>query len=433
MGAAALTAVATSVLPAVRAAARDPQAALKEGMRGSSDGLSHHRLRTSLIVTEVALAVVLLVGASLMLRSLAKLAQVDLGFSADRALTFRVELGWAAYGTLEKTVAFHERVIARIRELPGVRAVTFDDNLPMGGTPREPAVVRAWGQALDDEQRNPYVNWHDVGPDYFEVMGIPILRGRGFDHRDRPGTVPAAVVSHSLAARLWPDRDPIGQRLQYQEIPDLWLTVVGVAGPVLHHEIDGSPGFDVYRPYQQASTAGPYYVIRTDGDPMAIARAATAIIGDTDPNQSFLDVHTYQTRIANRVWQRRLASALFGGFAALAMLLAAIGLYGVLSYSVSQQTREIGVRLALGASEGSILRHVLGRGLRLALLGVVIGILLAVVQARLIGRLLFGVTPLDAATFAAVPCLLLGIALLACYLPARRATRVDPLVALRSE
>jgi putative ABC transport system permease protein len=428
-----LTTVVTGLIPALRATAHAPQAALKDGGRGSSEGFQHQRLRNTLIVGEVAVALVLLVGASLMLRSLSKLAQVDLGFSTERALTFRVELGWAAYGTLEKTGAFHRRVIARLRELPGVRAVTFDNNLPMSGKPREPAAVRAAGQSLDDEQRNPYVNWHEVGPDYFQVMEIPIVRGRGFDDRDRPDTFPAAVVSRSVAERLWPGRDPIGQRMQYQEIPDLWLTVVGVAAPVLHHEIDGDAGFDVYRSYQQASSAGPYYVIRTGNDPMTIAQAATAIIGETDPNQSFLDVQTFNTRIANRMWQRRLAGALVGGFAGLAMLLAAIGLYGVLSYSVSQQTREIGVRVALGASAGGILGEVLGRGLKLAMIGVLVGTALALALSRVIATLLYGVSATDPATFVLVPLLLLSIAAVACYVPARRATRVDPIVALRAE
>jgi predicted permease len=378
---------------------------------------------------------VLLAGASLMLRSLWKLAQVDLGFRTDNALTFRVELGWAAYGTLEKTIAFHERVIERIRDLPGVQAVTFDHNLPLSGKPRDPLAIRAQGQSREDEQRNPYVHWHYVGPDYFRVMGIDVPRGRGFDDRDRSDSLAAAVVSRRLADRLWPDRDPVGQRLQLQDTtqPDAWLTVVGVAGPVIHHELDSEPGFEVYRPYRQASTAGPYYVVRTSGDPLTIARAATGIIGDTDPNQSFLDVRTYRTRVANRIWQRRLAGALFASFAGLAMLLAAIGLYGVLSYMVSQQTREIGVRIALGATEGSILREVLGRGLRLALVGVAIGVVLAVTQAYLIASILFGVTPLDVVTFTLVPLLLLATALLACYIPARRAARLDPLVALRSE
>jgi predicted permease len=433
--AAAVTALATGLIPALRATSRPPHEGLKEGTRGSSAGLEQQRMRNALIVGEVALALVLLVGASLMLRSLWKLSQVDLGFATDNTLTFRVELGWAAYGTLEKTSAFHRRVLERLKELPGVRAVTFDNNPPLGGKPRDPLAIRAAGQDRDEEQRNPYVNWHNVGPDYFQVMGIDLPRGRGFDDRDRADTMPVVVVSQRLAERLWPGRDPIGQRLQVQgtATPDVWLTVVGVGGPVLHHELDGVPGFDVYRPATQGSTGGPYFVIRTAGDPMAVAREATAIIGETDANQSFLDVQTYGGRVANRIWQRRLAGALFGGFAALAMLLAAVGLYGVLSFIVSQQTREIGVRLALGASERSILGVVLGRGLRLTTVGLVIGGLLALALARLIGGLLYGVNPVDPATFALVPLLLLAIAMLACYLPARRATRVDPLVALRAE
>jgi putative ABC transport system permease protein len=433
--AAGITAIATGLVPALRTTSRAPQTRLTEGARGSSTGLQHHRMRNVLIVGEVALALVLLIGASLMLRSLGKLAQVDLGFRTESTLTFRVELGWAAYGTFEKVAAFHTRVLERLRELPGVQAVTFDSNLPMSGRPRDPFAFRAAGQGLEEEQRNPFVNWHVVGPDYFAVMGIDVIRGRAFDSRDTPDSAQTIIVSQRLAERLWSGQDPIGQRVQLQNTtqPDAWLTVVGVAGPVLHHELDGAAGFDLYRPYTQSSTGGPYYVIRTAGDPMAVARAATAIIGETDPNQSFLDVQTFRTRVANRIWQRRLAGALFGSFAALAMLLAAVGLYGVLSYLVSQQTREIGVRVALGATERSILRQVLARGLRLTSAGVAIGGLLALVSAQLIRGMLYGVGPADPVTYTVVPLLLLVIAMLACYLPARRATRVDPIVALRAE
>jgi putative ABC transport system permease protein len=432
---AAVTALATGLIPALRTASRAPYQGLKDGARGSSEGMQQHRMRNALIVGEVALALVLLVGASLMLRSLWKLSQVDLGFAPENALTFRVELGWAAYGTLEKTSAFNRQVVERLKTLPSVTAVTFDNNLPLSGKPRDPGAIRAAGQSRDDEQQNPYVNWHNVGPDYFTVMGIDLVRGRGFDDRDRADTMPAVIVSQRLAERLWPNRDPLGQRLQPEgtTTPDVWFTVVGVGGPVLHHELDGAPGFDVYRPYTQTSTGGPYFVIRTAGDPMAVAREATTVIGAIDANQSFLDVQTYTGRVANRIWQRRLAGALFGSFAALAMLLAAVGLYGVLSFMVSQQTREIGVRLALGASERSILGVVLGRGLRLTLVGLAIGTALALLVSRLIGGLLYGVGPVDPATFLLVPLLLLAIAMLACYLPARRATRVDPLVALRAE
>jgi putative ABC transport system permease protein len=427
-----ITGVAAGLVPALRSTA-SPGSSLKEGARGSSDGGHQRRLRSALVIAEVALALVLLVGASLLLQSVARLHRVDLGFRTDNALTFRVELGWAAYGTLEKTATFHRRVIDRIRELPGVQAITFDNNLPMSGKPRDPYAVRVAGQSADQEARNPYVNSHYVGPDYFQVMGMRMVAGRGFDDRDRPDTIEAVVVSRRLADRLWPGQDAIGQRVQWQDAtrPEKWQTVVGVVEPVLHHELDADPGFDMYTPFTQASTAGPYYVIRTAGDPMAIARAATAIIGQTDPNQSFLDVQIYDSRVANRIWQRRIAGALVGAFAALGLILAAVGLYGVLSYVVSQQRREIGVRMALGASSRNVIVMVLRRGLTLAGAGVCIGLVLAFGLARVVAGMLYEVGPADPLTFLAVPVVLLATAALACYLPARRAMRVDPIVALR--
>ncbi len=384
---------------------------------------------------EVALAMVLVAGASLMLQSVWRLNRVDRGFDTTDTLTFRVELGWAAYDTFEKERAFHDRVVSRFRELPGVTAVTFDDNLPMGGAPRAPVAIRVAGRGPDDEVRNPYVNHHSVGPDYFEVMEIAIRRGRAFDDRDRFDTLPAAVVSQRLADRLWPGRDPIGQRLQLESTgrPDVWWTVIGVSAPVLHHELDGDPGFELYRAQAQVGTRGPYYVIRTRGDPMVIARAATAIVGETDPNQSFLDVKAYDRRVANRIWPRRLAGALFGSFASLALVLAAVGLYGVLSYIVSQQTRDIGVRLALGATSDGIVREILARGLRPAIVGIAVGLGLVVALGRLIAGMLYEVSPVDPVTLVLAPAFLLAIATLACYVPARRATRVDPMVALRTE
>jgi putative ABC transport system permease protein len=430
-----VTGLAAGLAPALRTSATGVHDALKEGSRGSSDGVSHGRLRSALVVAEVALSLVLLIGASLLLQSVWRLHRVDLGFRTANTLTFRVELGWRAYGTIEKTTAFHRRVLERIGQLPGVQGVTFDNNLPMSGKPRDPVAVRLEGQSADQEARNPYVHLHQVGPAYFATMVMRVPRGRAFDDGDRPDGVQAAIVSQPLADRLWPGEDPIGRRLQLQSTTPnaAWYTVVGVSTPTLHHELDGEPSLDLYRPFTQSSTGGPYYVIRTGGDPMSIASAATAIIGETDPNQSFLDVHTYDRRVANRIWQRRLAGALFGGFAALALLLAAVGLYGVLSYVVSQQTRDIGVRIALGASSRDVTRMVLGRGLRLALGGIAIGLAVGFALARTIAGVLYGVSPADPITFCLIPLLLLAITAVACSVPARRAMRVDPIVALRSE
>jgi putative ABC transport system permease protein len=430
-----VTAVAATAIPALRASAADPHATLKEGTRGSSSGRGQRAVRAALVAAEMALALILLVGASLLLQSVWRLHHVDLGYRTDGALTFRVELGWAAYGTVEKTLAFNREMVDRLRALPGVQAVTYDNNLPISGKPRDPYAVRAAGQSADEEAANPFVHGHLVGPDYFSVMRIPIVRGRAFDDRDRDGNQLTVVVSERLAERLWPGRDPIGQRLQEQDTTrrDTWRVVVGVSGPVLHHELDADPGFDVYIPGPQERTNGPYFVVRTAGDPMALAQEATQLVGAIDPNQSFLDVMSYDTRVANRIWQRRLAGVLFGAFAVLAIVLAAVGLYGVMSYVIGQQTREMGVRLALGATEGGVVRHVLKHGLAMAGAGALVGLVLAAALARLMSGVLYGVSAFDPLTFVAVPCALLAVAALACYGPARRAARVDPVVALRAE
>ena len=432
MAAAFGTALVATAVPALRAAATDPHGALKDGARGSSG--AGHQLRAALVVAEVALALVLVSGASLMLQTVWRLHQVPLGFSTAQTLTFRVELGWAAYG-FDKAVQFQREMIDRLRALPAVTSVTFDNNLPMSGKPREPWALRVRGQSEDEAAANPFVHAHLVGPDYFTVMGTAIQRGRGFDDRDRPDAALAVVVSARLAERLWPGRDPIGQQLQALDTtrPESWQTVVGVAAPALQHELDGDPGFDVYRPWTQVLTSGPYFVVRTAGDPMAVAAQATALVGAIDANQSFLDVQTYDTRVANRIWQRRLAGVLFAAFAVLAVVLASIGLYGVMSYLVSQQTREMGVRLALGATTGGVVGLVMRRGVVMALVGVVIGLAGTAMLGRLMVSVLFGVSASDALTLLAAPALLVAVAALASYWPARRASRVDPAVVLRGD
>jgi putative ABC transport system permease protein len=316
-----------------------------------------------------------------------------------------------------------------------VTAVTFDSNLPISGKPRDPQAVRLFGGSRDDEGRHPFVNTHQVGTDYFKVMGIGLRAGRGFTEHDDADSLQVAVVSQRVAARLWPNQDPLGQRFQFTDTnrADAWFTVVGVSEPVLHHELDGDPGLDVYRPYTQGSTGGAYYVVRTSGDPRVIATAATTAVGRIDPNQSFLDVQTYDDRLAGRMWQRRLAGALFLAFAALALLLAAGGLYGVLSEIVLQQRRDIGVRVALGAARSDVLRFVLDRGLRPAVAGLLIGLPLALVTARGFSGLLYGVAPYDPLILITVALLVLLIAVAACYVPAHRALRIDPLIALRAD
>jgi putative ABC transport system permease protein len=434
VGIALLTGIAAGLLPALRAGGPDLHSGLKESSRGSSSGVQHQRLRNALIVGEVALALVLLVGAGLLLKTVHHLQQIKPGFDPRNALTFRVELGWAAYST-EKTVTFHQEVVEKMRALPGVQSVTFDNNLPMSGKPRDPAAIRLFGQSPDEEARNPYINVHFVGPDYFRNMGIPLLVGRGFTEDDRMDAPQVAVASRTLAERLYSNGEALGARLQLANTAqrETWISIAGVSEPVLHHELDGTSGMDLYLPYTQWRTAGPYYVIRTAGDPMSIANAATAIIGRTDPNQSYLDVQTMEARVQNRIWQRRLAGAASATFAILALILAGVGLYGVLSYVVAQQTREIGVRVALGAQPRDVVTSVVFRGLLLAAGGTLIGLVLAVGLGRVLSGLLYNVSPADPTILGAAAMVLFAIACVACYVPARRAVRIDPIVALRSE
>ena len=337
-----------------------------------------------------------------------------------------------AYGTLEQVLAFHRQVLGRLQSLPSVQQVTFDNNLPMSGKPRDPVAIRVAGQRVDEEARNPFVHGHLVPRSrrdgHCHPTGSRLRRPRSRRHSARGGCQPA--TGRALVAR----RDPIGQRVEPQSTgnPNAWQTVVGVAAPVLHHELDGDPGFDMYRPYTQVLTAGPYYVIRTAGDPMAIAQPATRIVGETDPNQSFLDVQTYDTRVVNRMWQRRLAGVLFGSFAVLAITLAAVGLYGGLVHRGSTDPRNGGAARArshhvwcAGACHEA--RTGAGRG-RCG-----VRVVAAFGLTRVMASMLYKVSPADPATFVAGSMVMLGIAAVACYAPARRASRVDPIVALRAE
>jgi putative ABC transport system permease protein len=432
-----LTGVAAGAVPALRAG-RDLRTTLNEGGRGASAGAGHATLRNALVVAEVALAFVLMVGASLLARSVARLQAVDPGFRASSLLTFRVELGWRAYDTHEKTVHFHSSVIERLAALPGVDAVALDTNLALSGKPREPGEITVDGQSANDREQSPFVHWHTVNPGFFGAMRIPIIVGRAFTDLDLPHTEPVVVVSERLASRLWPGRDPLGKRIGAGTGPRAagqpeWLTVIGVAGNVQHQQIGGEPSLDVYRPYRQGSAGGGWYAIRTRQDPHALARDATAIVAAVDPNQSYFDVQTMGERIEGSIWQRRAAGSLFVAFAGVAVILAAVGLYGVLSFIVSQQWRELGVRVALGAQHRDIHRLVIGRGLRLTGVGLGVGLALGAALARAVSSLVFGLSPFDPLTFLIVPVTIALVAVAACYLPARRATAVDPIIALRSE
>ena len=410
--------------------------ALKDGSRGSSGGARHHRVRQALVVAEVALAVVLVVGAGLMVQSFLRLQRSDPGFQPDGLLTFRVEMGWRAYDSHAKVMNLVDAVKARLLELPGVESVSVDSNLPLSGRPREPFEVTVDGQGQSDRERNPFVHVHVVDADYFSVMKASIRRGREFDETDVATSQQVAVISEPLASRLFGNRDPIGQRLAIgnPSIETNWATIVGIAPPIALQQLGATGHLDVYRPYRQRWVNGFWFAVRTKGvHPSTLASTAPALVTAFDPDQSFFDVAVMTDRAASGIWQQRVSGALFAAFGGLAFVLAVIGLYGVLSYLVTQQRREIGVRMALGAEPSQVRQMVIGRGLRLTMAGVLAGIAIAAIAASIVSSLLYGVAAIDPLTFTLVPAAIFVTAIVACWLPARRATRIHPVMALRSE
>lgn len=431
-----LTGVIAGSFAALRTGGGDLAGALKEGARGSSGGAGRQRLRDTLVIAEVALAAVLLVGASLLVQSFVNLQRTNPGFQPDGLLSFRVEMGWRAYDSHAKVINLLDAVLTRLRALPGVETVSIDSNLPLAGKPREPYEVTIDGQSQTDRERNPFVHLHVINPDYFATMRASIVQGRAFVDTDGAGSQPVAVISQSAAERLFPGRDPVGQRIAVgdSKVPGNWATIIGIAAPVKLQHLASSGHLDVYRPYRQAWLGGYWFIVRTRGvHPSSLASVAPPLVTQFDPEQSYFDVQVMTDRVTSGIWQQRAAGALFAAFGGLAFILSVIGLYGVLSYLVTQQRREIGVRMALGAEAGRVWGMVVGRGLWLTAAGCGVGLAVAWAGARATSTLLFGVSAADPWTFVLVPLGLLLTAVVACALPARRATRIDPLLALRSE
>jgi putative ABC transport system permease protein len=433
-GIALASGLAAGAMAAFRQTDRDLAGALKDGSRGSSAGRRQHRLRQALVVAEVALAVVLVAGASLMVQSFLRLSETDPGFRPDGLLSFRVEMGWRAYDTHVKVINLVDRTIDRLRALPGVEAVGIDSNLPLSGKPREPYETAIDGQSTADREQNPFVHLHVVNPEYFTAMGAALIRGRPFSDLDVAGAQPVSIVSQALADRLFPGQDPIGLRIAVGPpgIESSWSTIVGLAAPVRLQHLGSSGHFDVYEPHRQRWVNGFWFSVRTRGvHPSSLVNIAPPIVTALDPDQSYFDVQVMTDRVRSGIWQQQVAGALFTAFGGLALVLAVIGLYGALSFVVTQQQREIGVRVALGAEPADVRRMVVGRGLRLTTVGIVLGLAAAWAGARAAASMLFGVSVTDPVTFTGVPLLLLVTTTAACWIPARRATRVDPVAVLK--
>jgi putative ABC transport system permease protein len=425
--------------PALRAAQTDLHAGLKEGGRGSHAERS--RLRSALVVAELALALLLLVGAGLLINSFWRLQRVNPGFNPAGLLTLALAPPATAYQNAEQINALYERLLEKLRAVPGVQAVTATSPLPF--TFNNDTIMQIEGRPFDLNATNLSTDFTTVTPAYFQTMGVRLLRGRLFNDGDQEGALPVAVISETLARAHWPNEDPLGRRVRLLDAPPerattRYMTIVGVVADVKNQGLNATPRQEMYVSLgQQASTGvnirSMALVLRTELEPLTLAQTVREAVWSVDRNIPIANVQTMEQILAASVAQRRFNATLLGVFALVALCLSAGGIYGVLAYSVSRRTQEIGVRMALGANRRAVLRLIIKQGMRLALTGVALGLAAALALTRLLAALLFGVSATDPVTFALIALLLLLVALLACWLPARRATKVDPLVALRTE
>ena len=433
LGVSALTGLLFGLLPALQASRTDLNTALKEGGRAVA-GSARERLRKVLLVGEVGLALVLLIGAGLMLRTVSKLTHIDPGFDATNLLTMRFTLPANAYNE-EQRRAFYSEALARVSAQPGVRSATLSLSLPIDGSNWNSVFIAA-DKPVPARAEIPSAAFTPVSANFFETMGIRRLRGRGFSETDTADAPRVAIINETLARRLWPGEDPIGKRLKqgFPEDKTPWREVVGVVADVKLNGVDRETPLQAYLPLAQEPARGLGLIVRSaNANPLALRPAVEQAIHSIDRDLPLYGVYSMDQLLGDAIAQQRLTMVLLVGFAVLALTLAAVGIYGVMSYSVTQRTHEIGIRLALGAQTRDVLRLVVGQGMLLALVGVALGLAASFALTRVLASLLFNVSPTDPLTFAAIAFLLTFVALLACYIPARRATKVDPMVALRYE
>jgi len=435
----AVLTIATGALfglaPALQLSKPDLNRSLKEGGRGGTVGRGRQRFRDGLVVVQMAFSVVLLIGAALLIRSFVELRRIDLGFDERNALTVRTTLMPAAYPNGKDVVAFIETLRQRLALLPGVRSVGATRLLPLTGT------IGDWSITIDGRPRaqgeNPNGDWQVVTPGYFETMGMRLVRGRFFAETDDADAPITAVINETMANRYWPGDDAIGKRYHLGTNPRPWITVVGIVGQVRHNALTESARAEMYVPHGQWSAAGAgvpramTFVVRTDASPLAVLPYVRETVRSMDPSLPLADVRTLEDVARSALAQARFTTTLLALFATLALALAAIGIYGVVALVVTRRQQEIGVRMALGARPAVILGMILRRGMALAGAGMVVGIVAAALVTGVVSSMLYGVTRFDPMTFAVVPLLLAGVALLACLIPARRAARLDPVEALR--
>jgi putative ABC transport system permease protein len=424
-----VTGLLFGLAPALRTAKVELIDSLKDGVRGAGESTLRNRTRSLLVVFESAVAVMLLIGAGLLVRSLIALQNVNPGFDAANVLTFRVDLSRAKYDTPENVANFFQQLEARVAGLPGVETVGLVSELPLSGQLNDlPFTVEGRppvppGQEFDADFRR-------VNQNYFNALRIPLLRGRNFTAQEVRQSDKVTIVSQQLVDAVFPNEEPLGKRL-VSALGNQGFEIIGVVGDLRHSSLANQPAPAMYFPTFGLGRTN--LVVRTHGDPLSIVGGVRKEVQAIDPDQPIAAVRPMTEWVESSVAAPRYRTTLLALFAALAMVLAATGIYGVMSYSVAQRTHEIGVRMALGARRADVLKLVVRQGMLLAIVGVIVGLLGAFALTRVMSSLMFGVTTKDPITFVAVSLLLVGVAFIACFVPARRATKVDPLVALRYE
>jgi putative ABC transport system permease protein len=430
-----VTGLIFGLAPATQAANFNLNDSLKEGSRDPGAGSGGNRIRGLLVISEVAVSFVLLIGAGLLINSFVRLRSVDPGFRPEKLLTMKIVLPEVRYGDPATRSAFYTELIRRVETVPGVKSAAVATSVPLTDTGNSIG-ISIEGRPDPGPDHVPIVITRIVSPRYFETMGIPLLKGRVFTERERAESTGVVIVSEITAHRLWPGEDPIGKRIAgWSTDPQRkWVQIIGVVKDVRQYELAADPKLQMYLPYEQAHFFEPRaLIVRTDVDPMSLAMTVRRTVWEIDKDQPVSDISSMGEVVSQSVARQRFSMLLLGIFAGLALLLAAVGIYGVMTYSVAQRTREIGIRIALGAQRSDVLKMTVGQGLRLVFTGVAIGLAAAFVLTRVMSTLLFGVTPTDALTFFSVSIVLVSVAVLASYIPAVRATRVDPMFALRYE
>ena len=433
-----LTGVVFGLAPALQASRADLQDALKEGGRNATGGAARNRVRALLVVVEVALSLVLLVGAGLLGKSFLLLSEVRPGFEPDHVLSTVLSLAKAKYPQPEQQQAGFAEIVRRAAAIPGVEAAAVINPLPLGGDSNANTFLISGRPALRPEDK-PISNHRTISPDYFRALKIPLSRGREFDERDNQHAPPVIIVNETFARRFFSGTEALGQRIIIEgesgenAVPPA-REIIGIVGDVRHESLDTESGAEYYVPYTQAPEAVMSLVVRSSSDnPVGLAVSMREVIKQIDKDQYVGAIQPMTKLVADSVVRRRFNALLTSLFAIVALLLASVGIFGVLNYTVAQRTQEIGLRVALGAQTRDVLRLVLGQGLRLIIFGLALGLAASFALTRILAGMLFGVTPTDPVTFVGVSFLLATVALLACYIPARRATKVDPQVALRYE